>query len=106
MDPRAFTPTRRARPVDAAKEHTTPKDLDAARRERAGEIVARRSDGRPFDHVTEVVETQQRLLRRIGLINRRLGWIELSDAERARLLTELADTSRLLDHTEGFVPRP
>ncbi len=42
------------RKTDHLKEHLTEKDLDGARRELDGEVVARKSDGTPWDHVDEV----------------------------------------------------
>ncbi|MET8651708.1 polymorphic toxin type 28 domain-containing protein [Nocardia aurea] len=93
------------RPTDRIKEHLTDRDLDAARRELEGEVVARKPDGTPWDHVQEVRDAQQGLVNRIDQINRRLGWPKLTDAERAALEDELSEASRLLDHSEQFVPR-
>uniref|UniRef100_UPI002455AA06 polymorphic toxin type 28 domain-containing protein n=1 Tax=Nocardia brasiliensis TaxID=37326 RepID=UPI002455AA06 len=45
------------------KEHLTERDLDAARRELNGEVVARKPDGTPWYHVREVRDAQN------GLVN-------------------------------------
>ena len=101
-------PTPEERPTtktDRLKEHVSERDLDAARRELDGEVVARKPNGTPWDHVTEVREAQRGLVNRIGQINRALGDPRLGAAERAALQDELSQASRLLDHSEGFVPR-
>jgi len=91
--------------TDALKEHVTRSDLDAARREAKGEVVARKPDGTPYDHVTEVREAQGGLLNRISKINRALGNPSLTAAERAVLERELKQASKLLDKSEEFLPR-
>jgi hypothetical protein len=91
--------------TDRLKEHLTEKDLDAARRELNGEVVARKADGTPWDHVDEVQNAQRGLVNRINQLNRQLGDSRLSDADRAAAQSELSEASRLLDHSEGFVPR-
>ncbi|HEX3590372.1 MAG TPA: polymorphic toxin type 28 domain-containing protein [Pseudonocardiaceae bacterium] len=47
--------------TDRLKEHLTDRDLDAARRELDGEVVATKSDGTPWDHVDEVQNAQRGL---------------------------------------------
>ena len=102
---RAIGAARRANPTDRLKEHLTGRDLDAARRESAGEVVRRKADGTPYDHVREVREAQQGLLNRIETINNRLSHPGTSAADRAALQRELSEASRLLDRSEGFLPR-
>ena len=87
------------------KEHLTDRDLDAARRELNGEVVARKPSGQPWDHVDEVRNAQRGLVRRIDQLKRLLGDSRVSPAERGAYETELAEASRLLDHSEQFVPR-
>lgn len=91
--------------IDGIVEHLQPRDLDAARRELAGEVVARKPDGTPWNHVQEVQDAQRGLVVVIERIRRRLGHVGLSAADRAVLLDDLARASRLLDHSENFVPR-
>jgi RHS repeat-associated protein len=91
--------------LDNLKEHTTNRDLDAARRERQGEVVRRRSDGTPFDHVQEVQNAQNGLLNRIKDVNKALSQPNLTQEEIDELLALLSELSHLLDLTEGFVPR-
>lgn len=45
------------------------------------------------------------LLNRIDSINRKLGGNGISDAHRAALQQELGQASKLLDKTEGYLPR-
>jgi hypothetical protein len=100
------TPARSApRKTDRIKEHLTEKDLDAARRELDGEVVARKPDGTPWDHVDEVRNAQRGLVNRIRQLKREVGDPHLSEAERADAQAELGEASRLLDHSEQYVPR-
>ncbi|MGX1776472.1 polymorphic toxin type 28 domain-containing protein [Nocardia brasiliensis] len=91
--------------TDKIKEHLTDRDLDAARRELNGEVVARKPDGTPWDHVREVRDAQNGLVNRIGQIQRKLGDSRTSGTERQELERELSEASRLLDYSEQFVPR-
>ncbi|XVU25067.1 putative T7SS-secreted protein [Actinoplanes sp. CA-054009] len=91
--------------TDRMKEHLTDRDLDAARRELNGEVVARKPSGQPWDHVDEVRNAQRGLTRRIDQLKRLLGDSRTGEAERAAYQSELSEASRLLDHSEQFVPR-
>jgi hypothetical protein len=91
--------------TDRLKEHLTERDLDAARRERSGEVVARKPGGEPWDHVDEVRNAQRGLVNRINQIQRQLGDSRISDADRSALRSELSEASKLLDRSEQFVPR-
>jgi hypothetical protein len=108
----AITPVRtgRSEPVgptktDNMKEHLTDSDLDAARRELNGEVVATKSNGVPWDHVDEVRNAQDGLVSRVGQLKRLLGDSRVSAADRAQYQAELSEASRLLDYSEQFVPR-
>jgi hypothetical protein len=92
--------------TDRLKEHLTDRDLDAARRELDGEVVATKSNGTPWDHVDEVRTAQRGLLNRIGQLKRQLGDTRIALADKAALQSELSEASRLLDRSEQFVPRP
>jgi hypothetical protein len=92
--------------TDRLKEHLTERDLDAARRELNGEVVARKPNGQPWDHVDEVRNAQRGLANRIEQLKKQLGDSRLSDADRAAAQSELSEASRLLDHSKQFVPRP
>jgi hypothetical protein len=91
--------------TDRLKEHVTDRDLDAARRELKGEVVARKPDGAPWDHVREVREAQLGLVNRINKLKRQLTDSRTADSDKAALEAELSEASRLLDHSERFVPR-
>ncbi|PKW14301.1 putative T7SS-secreted protein [Saccharopolyspora spinosa] len=98
-------PAEQTTKTDRIKEHLTEKDLDAARRELNGEVVARKPNGEPWDHVDEVQNAQRGLVNRIEQINRQLGDSRTTPEQRAGLESELSEASRLLDHSEGYVPR-
>jgi hypothetical protein len=95
-----------AQRIDNISSHLTDRDLNAARRELNGEIVARKPDGTPWDHVSEVRDAQRGLINIIDRVQRQLGNPSLTQAERAALVMDLSRASRLLDHSESFVPRP
>jgi RHS repeat-associated protein len=67
--------------TDRIKEHTTKQDLDAARRESKGEVVARKKDGTPYDHQKEVADAQKGLKNEIGKIKKELGRPNLDAAK-------------------------
>ncbi|MBM2617286.1 hypothetical protein JIG36_17165 [Actinoplanes sp. LDG1-06] len=92
--------------TDRLKEHLTPKDLEGARRELNGEVVATKGNGVPYDHVDEVRSAQRGLVRRIAQFKRLLGDTRISARDKAGYQSELSEASRLLDHSEQFVPRP
>ncbi len=102
---RRFLAAKGVTKTDRIKEHVTQRDLDAARRELNGEVVARQPDGTPFDHVGEVRDAQRGLLNRVDVLKRRLGRGGLTQSDRAGVEAELGEASRLLDRTEGYVPR-
>lgn len=91
-------------PTDRLKEHLTSRDLEAARRELDGEVVATKSGGKPYDHVTEVREAQAGLINRIERLKRLLGDSRTARTDRPALEDELSEASRLLDFTRGYVP--
>jgi Bacterial toxin 28 len=91
--------------TDRLKEHLTPRDLDAAQRELKGEVVARKSGGDPWDHVSEVRDAQQGLVNRIAQLKKQLADSRSTPTERAAAQTELSEASKLLDRSEQFVPR-
>ena len=93
-------------PTDRLKEqlfervgkHKSQTALHAAKRELAGESTG-------FDHITKIRNAQRGFVNRIDMIKRQLGNPNLSPAERQILQKELGEASRLLDHSERFVPR-
>ena len=91
--------------TDAIKEHILNGELDAARREAAGEIVGRKVNGNPYDHVKELRDAQNGLLNRIQNIKKSLGNPNLDIGTRIALEQELSQASKLLDKTEEFLPR-
>jgi hypothetical protein len=79
--------------------------LEAARRELNGEVVKLRPDGKPYDHVAEVRQTQNKLQHRIDALKRLIGDTRVSEADKAIAQQELSEASRLLDHSKQWVPR-
>ncbi|MFF2432485.1 polymorphic toxin type 28 domain-containing protein [Streptomyces mirabilis] len=92
--------------LDSLSEHLQMKDLTAAARELKGEVVKRKANGVPWDHVHEVREAQEGLTKAIGGINKRLSHPNTGGAERDLLVADLGRASRMLDVSEQFVPRP
>jgi hypothetical protein len=72
---------------------------------KGGQTEAAIKHGRAYDHITKVRNAQQGLLNRIAAIKRSLSNSNLSQAEIQALVDELSEASKLLDATEGFVPR-
>lgn len=91
--------------TDKIKKGVLNGELDAARRENANEVVARKRDGTPYDHKDELENAQNGLLNRIRIINRKLSRVGLADKDRSALQRELSEASRLLDKTEKYLPR-
>lgn len=78
--------------------------LDAARRELRGEVVARKPDGTPYDHVGKVKELQKGLKNTIARMQARLKQPACSPAQRAEAERIISEASRLLDYSEKYVP--
>jgi RHS repeat-associated protein len=91
--------------TDRLKKHVLNGELDAARREAAGEVVARKPDGTPWDHVAELQDAQRGLVKQIGKLKKKLSDPALPPSERSEAQRELGEASRLLDKSEEFLPR-
>ncbi|MFH0180749.1 polymorphic toxin type 28 domain-containing protein [Streptomyces cacaoi] len=91
--------------LDNAMERLKMEDLTGAARELKGEVVKRKANGVPWDHVQEVRETQNRLVKIIGRFNSKLGHPKTGDAERELLVADLGRASRMLDYSAHYVPR-
>ncbi|EMD23487.1 hypothetical protein B0293_01035 [Amycolatopsis azurea DSM 43854] len=91
--------------TDRMKEHLTEKDLDGAKRELNGEVVARKSSGQPWDHVDEVSNAQKGLVNQINRLKRQLGDSRLSAEDRPGIEAELSEASKILDYTVQRVGR-
>lgn len=90
--------------TDRLKEHVLNGEMEAARKELSGEIVAMKGNGIPYDHVDELSNAQQGLLERITYIKALLAHAPDSPA-RSALVKELGEASRLLDKSEEYLPR-
>jgi uncharacterized delta-60 repeat protein len=86
------------------KGHILEGELDAARREVAGEIVKLKSSGVPFDHVKELTDAKNGLLKVIKSMKKILGRSDVSEAEREAATNALSEASKLLDLAKEFLP--
>jgi len=89
---------------DNTKGHLQESDLNAARRELDGEVVKRKPDGTPWDHVHEVIDAQTGLYRRINDLKAMMSRYPPSSAEYAHMQELLSDMSKALDKSREFVP--
>ncbi len=88
--------------INNIKGHLTFRDLSAAWKENKGEVVARKKDGTPWDHVDEAGNAQRGLKNIIQRLKQELAR-PLSPEARAQKQNELSQASKLLDHSEGFL---
>lgn len=91
--------------TDRIAEHLTSRGLDAAKRELGGEVVARKADGTPWDHVGEVRDAQQGLLKRLHQVKVQMSKAGVDDPSFPSLQDELSQASKLLELSEQYVPR-
>lgn len=101
---RTGLPRRSSAKLDRISEHLQMKDLTAAARELKGEVVKRKADGTPWEHVHEVRDAQNGLLKTIADINRKLAHPKTGGAQRDLLVADLGRASRMLDFSEQFAP--
>ena len=95
----------RGKPVSHYREQLTIATLIAAQRElNFGEVVRRRWDGVPFDHVARVRQAQRGLRDRLSALQDKLNWPGLADEDRAIYEEEFAEGSWLLEFSRQFVP--
>ena len=80
--------------------------LDAARRERQGQIVRLKADGTPFDHVDKVQKAQRGILNQIDKLKKTLETTPKNSNEADELNDALSVLSKLLDKSSEFCPRP
>ncbi len=83
--------------IDGHKEHLTDRDVDAARRESRGEVVARKKDGTPYDHQKEVRHSKRGLKNGIRRMRKLLGHPGLSQCDRQFLIDLIGEASRIID---------
>ena len=84
--------------------HVDPSHLDAARRERANRIVAVEKSGIPFDHVREVAEATDGIIKLTESLKRRLDHPDLTDADRNAITSLLSEASRKIEEGRRMVP--
>ena len=91
-------------PLSGYRQQLDPATLDAARRELRGEVVARKPDGTPYNHVGKVRKAQEGLKNTIAKMRGRLSATSCSSAQRAEAQRVISEASRLLDYSEKYVP--
>ena len=91
-------------PVANYRAQLDPATLDAARRELRGEVVARKPDGTPYNHVGKVKDAQRGLKNTIAAMEKDLSSPGCSTAQRAQAQSVISEASRLLDYSEKYVP--
>src|SRR5262249_13540579 len=91
-------------PVANYRAQLDPATLDAARRELRGEVVARKPDGTPHNHVGKVKDAQRGLKNTIAAMEKDLSSPGCSTAQRAQAQSVISEASRLLDYSEKYVP--
>jgi RHS repeat-associated protein len=77
--------------------------FDAVRKERNGQVVARKNNGQPFDHVKEVQEAMRGLKRDIEKLKGVLGRGNLLPDQRNRAQDLLSNASKRLDNAEKAI---
>lgn len=88
---------------NSIREHLTVADVRAAKRELAGEVVARKADGTPFNHVAEVRDGLNSLGNAIDGLKHELGNSSLKDESRKAVEQTLSALSRLKDEIESYL---
>ena len=89
--------------ANAIRDHLKPSDIQAAKRELAGEIVARKPGGTPYDHVGEVRQGLRSVGKAIDSLRKELGSNSLSDSGRAAMEKALSDLSNFKDAIEDYL---
>jgi len=79
------------------------KTLQAAAREAAGEVVARKATGEPFNHITKVKQGLQGLIKAERQLSRSLQDKSLSPEARASLKRSLVQTRQAIKRTRKFL---
>jgi Bacterial toxin 28 len=91
-------------PLSGYRKKLNKATLEAAQRELRGEVVERKPDGTPFDHVGVVQDAQRGLKNTIARMRRRLSYPSCTPAQRAEAERIISEASRLLDYSEKYVP--
>ncbi|GIW99520.1 MAG: hypothetical protein KatS3mg111_2853 [Pirellulaceae bacterium] len=92
-----------ARRIDEYKHALDIDHVRAAAREKAGEIVATKKSGVPFDHLNETREAMHGVHERIPLLKKYLSDPNLTPEQRAAIEAELSEASKLLDRAERIL---
>lgn len=88
------------RRAEGFKHQLDSEHVRAARREKSGEVVSRKPDGTPYDHLKETREAMTGAKAHILIIKKHLGDPRLSPGDRATIESELKELSLMLDRAE------
>lgn len=85
------------------RDHMTKKDLEGARIERAGGVVATKGSGKPYDHIKEVSEARGGLIRRLEYIDKVLSRPATTAGQRVYYQSEIQFISRWLTKSKRYL---
>lgn len=100
------TPRLYVRKVDNFKHALDPDHVRAALREKNGEILKLKSNGKAFDHLLETRNVMQGAYDSIPILKKYLGDPCLTRAQRDAVELELGELSRLVDQAEDILREP
>jgi uncharacterized protein YwgA len=89
--------------ANAIGNHLQLSDISAAKRELAGEVVARKADGTPFDHVQEVQDGLKSVGNAIDGLKSDLGNTALGKDAREAIEQTISRLSKFKDAVEQFL---
>jgi RHS repeat-associated protein len=89
--------------ANSIRDHLTVADVTAAKREVAGEVVARKADGAPFDHVGEVRDALKSVGNAIDGLKKELANSALTDEARSAISSTISSLSKFKDRIEAYV---
>jgi hypothetical protein len=91
------------RRADDYKHALDPDHVKAAAKEKKGQVVARRPDGKPYDHLTETRANMVGARDRILHLKQLLAESTLDPSVRSQAESELGELSRLLDNARQIL---
>ncbi|MFJ4778707.1 polymorphic toxin type 28 domain-containing protein [Streptomyces sp. NPDC088762] len=95
----------KADPVGDINSQPNHNHYDAARREARGEVVARKPDGTPFDHISDLKQARNGLDKVRRVLEREIEFLpeSLTDRGLEVLIGKRKETIQMLDRLNGFL---
>ncbi|MEU9162545.1 polymorphic toxin type 28 domain-containing protein [Streptomyces sp. NPDC048424] len=92
-------------PVGEINSQPNHNHYDAARREAGGEVVARKKDGTPFDHISDLTQARNGLDHVRRTLEREISNLPDSITDRGLevLINKRKETIQMLDRLNGFL---